>query len=155
MHFWLFLVSGCSEYCLVLDCLHRYYDFLLHYTLGSHHSLLIWNLQTGRTLHRLRGHTHDIRALAFVPGGEFVLSGSRDKTLKLWDLRNGQLVEEFQFEKFVRAIECVSNGIVCVGLEGGQICFLRFNDIFSRSGMDYSVHISFSSQNEIYKLAFL
>ena len=79
----------------------------------------------------LRGHTHDIRALAFVPGGEFVLSGSRDKTLKLWNLRNGQLVEEFQFEWFVRAIECVSNEIVCVGLEGGQICFFHLNHLSS------------------------
>ncbi len=85
------------------------------------------------TLHRVRGHTHDIRALAFLAGDEFILSASRDKTLKLWNLRNGQFVEEFQFESFVRAIACASNGTVCVGLQGGQVCFLRFNNLSSHS----------------------
>ncbi|XP_028408749.1 apoptotic protease-activating factor 1-like isoform X2 [Dendronephthya gigantea] len=96
---------------------------------GSRHSLLFWSLETGRTIHKLRGHTHDIRALAFVPGGQFLLSGSRDKTLKLWNLRSGCLVEEFHFERFVLAIACAPNGIVCVGLQGGQVCFLRLNNL--------------------------
>ena len=106
---------------------------ILNYILGSHHSLLFWNLETGRTLHRVCGHTHDIRALAFVPGGEFLLSGSRDKTLKLWNLRSGRFVEEFHFERFVRAIACASNGMVCVGLQGGEVCFLRFSSLSSHS----------------------
>jgi WD40 repeat protein len=104
----------------------------VHCILGSHHSLLIWDLETGRKLHRVRGHSHDIRTLAFVPGGEFVLSGSRDKTLRLLSLRDGRFVEEFHFEGFVRAIACSTNGIVCVGLQSGQVCFLRFDNLSSR-----------------------
>ena len=85
-------------------------------------------------LHRV-DITHDITALALVPGGEFLLSGSyRDQTLKLWNLRNGRFVEEFHFDRSVRAIACSSNGMVCVGLYGGQLCFLRFNNLSSHSG---------------------
>ena len=85
-------------------------------------------------LHRV-DITHDITALALVPGGEFLLTGSyRDKTLKLWNLRNGRFVEEFHFDRGVRAIACSSNGMVCVGLYGGQVCFLRFNNLSSHSG---------------------
>ena len=94
---------------------------------------MFWDLKTGRTIHRLLGHTHDIRALAFVPGGEFILSGSRDKTLKLWNLRTGCFVEEFHFERYVLAITCASNGIVCVGLQGGQVCFLHMNNLTPHS----------------------
>ena len=103
----------------------------LNRTLGSNHSLLFWNLRTGETHNKFRGHTHDIRSLAFVSGGKFLLSGSRDKTLKLWNLGNGRFVEEFHFERFVQAIACSSNGIVCVGLQGGQVCILRFNNLSS------------------------
>ena len=85
-------------------------------------------------LHRV-DITHDITALALVPGGDFLLSGSyRDKTLKLWNLRNGRFVEEFHFDQSVEAIACSSNGMVCVGLEDGQVCFLRFNNLSSHSG---------------------
>ena len=60
-------------------------------------------------LHRV-DITHDVRALTLVPGGEFLLSGSyRDKTLKLWNLRNGRFVEEFHFDQGVEAIACSSN----------------------------------------------
>ena len=88
---------------------------------------MFWNFTTGQTIHRLRGHTHDIRALAFVPGGEFILSGSRDKTLKLWNLRTGHFVEEYHHERYVLAVACAPNGIICVGLQGGQVCFFRMN----------------------------
>ena len=80
-------------------------------------------------LHRV-DITHDITALALVPGGKFLLSGSyRHKTLTLWDLRNGRFVEEFHFDQGVVAIACSSNGMVCVGLYDGQVCFLRFSNL--------------------------
>ena len=85
-------------------------------------------------LHRV-DITHDITALALVPGGEFLLSGSyRDKMLKLWNLRYGRFVEEFHFDQSVEAIACSPNGMVCVGLGDGQVCFLRFNNLSSHSG---------------------
>ncbi len=52
-----------------------------------------------------------------------------DKTLKLWNLQNRQFVEEFHFDQDVAAIACASNGMVCVGLEDGRVCFLRFNNL--------------------------
>ena len=36
------------------------------------------------------GHEAVVRAVAFVPGGHFALSGSEDKTIRLWDLESGQ-----------------------------------------------------------------
>ncbi len=97
---------------------------------------MIRNFKSGTILHRLPTHgARGIRELVFVPGGEFLLSGSyRDKTLKLWNLQNGQFVEEFHFDQDVRAIACSSNGMVCVGLESGRVCFLRFDYLSCHSG---------------------
>ena len=73
--------------------------------------------------------------LALAPGGEFLLSASQQfKKLELWKLPNGECVEEFHFDQHVQVITCDSNGTVCVGLEGGRVCFLRFNDLSSNSG---------------------
>ena len=76
-----------------------------------------------------------ITALALAPGGEFLLSASyENKTLKLWKLPNGECVEEFHFDQGVKVMTCASNGMVCVGLRSGRVCFLRFNNLSSDSG---------------------
>ena len=92
---------------------------------------MIWNFKSGTIVHRLPAYeARYIGELAFVPGSEFLLSRSNyGKTLKLWNLQNGQFVEEFHFDQHVRAIACASNGMVCVGLEDGRVCFLRFNNL--------------------------
>ena len=40
----------------------------------------------------LRGHTHWARSLAFSPDGQTLASGSKDKTIKFWDVASGQLL---------------------------------------------------------------
>ena len=96
--------------------------------------MILWNFKTGETLCRLHlNYIGDL--LALTPGGEFLLSPSiENKKLKLWKLPNADLVEEFHFDQYVQVIACVSNGMVCVGLQGGRVCFLRFNDLSSNSG---------------------
>ena len=96
--------------------------------------MILWNFKTGETLYRLPFRLDLTTELALAPGGEFLLSASmQEKTLKLWKLPNDG-VKEFQFDQHVLVISCGSNGMVCVGLDGGQVCFLRFNDLFSNSG---------------------
>jgi hypothetical protein len=97
-------------------------------------------LKSGTVLHRVPFHAepYDIKALALVSGGEFYLSGARfENSLKLWNLRNGLFIEEFHFDQSVVAIACASNGMICVGLKGGRVCFLRFNNLSSHSGLQH------------------
>ena len=101
--------------------------------------MIIWNFKTGAVLHTLYiEDAKDITALALTPGNEFVLSASsyskQNKALKLWKLENEECVEEFHFDQGVQAIACASNGMVCVGLKGGHVCFLRFNNLSQHSG---------------------
>jgi len=45
--------------------------------------------ETDRSASQGRGHTDAVNSLAFNPASEFVLAtGSADKTIALWDLRN-------------------------------------------------------------------
>jgi hypothetical protein len=37
-----------------------------------------------------QGHTDDVRGVAFSPDGRYALSGSRDKTARIWDLTTGK-----------------------------------------------------------------
>ncbi|XP_073079551.1 WD repeat and SOCS box-containing protein 2 isoform X4 [Manis javanica] len=48
----------------------------------------IWEVQTGLLLLTLSGHQDVVRDLSFTPSGSLILvSASRDKTLRIWDLK--------------------------------------------------------------------
>ena len=46
-------------------------------------------------LRTFKGHSSGVTSVAFSADGRYVLSGSYDKTLKLWDVSNGQEVRTF------------------------------------------------------------
>src|SRR5262245_37654157 len=41
----------------------------------------------------LKGHTEAIYSIAYTPDGKYVVTGSFDKTLKIWDAVNGKEVK--------------------------------------------------------------
>jgi WD40 repeat protein len=56
---------------------------------GEDSSVKVWSARTGKLVRTFRGHTGLVSNLAFVDGRTLV-SGSRDHTVKLWDVSNLQ-----------------------------------------------------------------
>ncbi|XP_037329128.2 WD repeat and SOCS box-containing protein 1 isoform X2 [Pungitius pungitius] len=70
-------------------------DQLLLATGLSNGRIKIWDVYTGRLLLNLMDHTDIVRDLTFAPDGSLMLvSASRDKTLRVWDLKDdGNMVK--------------------------------------------------------------
>jgi WD40 repeat protein len=46
----------------------------------------LWDVQTGQELRRFAGHTAGVEDAVFSPDGKYILTGSDDKTARLWDV---------------------------------------------------------------------
>jgi WD40 repeat protein len=50
----------------------------------------LWDVEAGREVRRLEGHTGPVTGLAFAPDGRRALTASSDETIRLWDLDTGR-----------------------------------------------------------------
>ena len=53
-------------------------------------TLKVWDLESGRELRTLEGHSAWVNGVAVTPDGRRAVSASGDKTLKVWDLESGR-----------------------------------------------------------------
>jgi eukaryotic-like serine/threonine-protein kinase len=53
---------------------------------GEDSAVKIWDSRSGAFIRNFRGHTGLVSSLAFSPDGRRLVSGSRDTTVKVWDV---------------------------------------------------------------------
>ena len=63
---------------------------------GLDHTLILWNLETGKIQQRIEAHTDEIRSVDISPDGRFGLSGGMDAVMILWDLSSGKALHRFE-----------------------------------------------------------
>ncbi|MBL7128352.1 MAG: caspase family protein [Ignavibacteria bacterium] len=69
-------------------------------------NLSLWEISTGDKIRTFKGHKgeifyaedygHNVASVSFSPDGKFALTGSEDKTLKLWDISTGKEMRTFE-----------------------------------------------------------
>jgi WD40 repeat protein/predicted Ser/Thr protein kinase len=52
-------------------------------------TIKLWDVNTGKEIRTLIGHTNWVNSVAFSPDGKFLASGSADCTIKLWQVHTG------------------------------------------------------------------
>jgi WD40 repeat protein len=53
----------------------------------------LWELESGREVQTLQGHTGYVASVAFTPDGRHLASGSGDGTVKLWEVASAREVQ--------------------------------------------------------------
>lgn len=68
-------------------------------------TIKVWNCR-GVCIMNLVGHDNCVRAIAFHPGGKYLLSVSDDKTLRCWDLsQQGKCVKTISDDNFITCLK--------------------------------------------------
>ena len=84
-------------------------------------TIKVWDLESGRLLRSLEGHTDGVNAVALTPDGRIV-SGSADKTIKVWDLESGHLLRSLEgHTDGVKTVALTPDGRIVSGSEDNTI----------------------------------
>lgn len=55
----------------------------------------LWDVEQGQCVTCLAGHNEPVYSVAFSPDGEYLASGSFDKHLFIWRVRDGALMRTY------------------------------------------------------------
>jgi WD40 repeat protein len=53
---------------------------------GDDKTIRLWDVASGKELHKFQGHTESVTCVTFSADGRRALSGSLDRTVRLWGL---------------------------------------------------------------------
>ena len=84
----------------------------------------LWQRSQGETSDALEAHTAEVSCLALTPDGEWLVTGSFDRTLKLWDVRKRQfkaLLKTFPDRTHLLAAAISPDGRLLAAGEGAHL----------------------------------
>jgi WD40 repeat protein len=73
---------------------------------GPGRKVHVWDLESGREVLTLEGHTSGVTSVRFSPDGNRIASAGKDKTVRLWDAKTGQKVSVLEGHE--QAIYCLA-----------------------------------------------
>lgn len=67
------------------------------YSADDHGIIKRWDLQRESENLTCHGHMRSVRSLDYHPfGGEYIVSGSNDTSVRLWDIRSNQCIKKYR-----------------------------------------------------------
>lgn len=84
--------------------------------------ILLWDVNSGRLLRQLRGHSDEVTALAVAPNSRQLLSGAADGTIILWDVLSGLPLAEFHGHQYrVDSVAFSPDGVTAYSSSSGEV----------------------------------
>lgn len=98
----------------------------------------IWSVQTGQLLDQLAGHEGPVSSLAFAPNGGALVSGSWDRTVRIWSIfQRTQTSEPLQLQADVLDVSVRPDSRqIAVSTLDGQLTFWSLSEGTQEAGLD-------------------
>ena len=81
-----------------------------HNSTKGYESINLWDVNTGKKLLSLEGHTSSVESFSFSPDGKQLILGSIDKTIRIWDTTNGKEIKCFNISSWGKSVNFSHDG---------------------------------------------
>ena len=95
-----------------------------------------------------KGHSSSVRSIAISPDGKYIVSGSVDGTIKIWDFKTGECLNSLEgHSSWVDSIAISPDGKYIVSGSGdGTIKIWDFKNVNNIYSIDLSFNISINNE---------
>jgi WD40 repeat protein len=76
---------------------------------GVGYNILIYETSTGNIIKTLTGHTNFINSLALSKNKKFIVSGSKDNTVKIWNIETENCIDTYNYTSSVKCVSISKN----------------------------------------------
>ncbi len=112
-------------------------------------TVIIWDLETYEPTFVLRGHADWVTSVCFSPDYTHVVSGSGDRTARIWDVSTGERVRVLIHDGSVKSISWLRSGTIVTVTFNGTVRF--WNTSVRKVDVGTHVfHCSFSTDEDFY-----
>jgi hypothetical protein len=104
-------------------------DGLIAWTCGGDGAVTAWDTVSATRIRSLGTHTGQATCIALPPNGSCVVSGGRDKTIRLWDFSRPAACREFErkLESVHKSLNTNPNDATALAVLGEWYAFRRFD----------------------------
>lgn len=85
----------------------------------------LWCAKTGRLMRELRGHSREVRSIAFSHDSLLLASASTDGTVKIWCTNTGECIQELHHREMVIAVAFSHDSVLLASVSGDGLRLWR------------------------------
>ncbi len=96
---------------------------------GGYKWVELWDTATGKSVGRFEEHSAEVYSVGFSPDGQYVASGGRDRSVRVWDPTTSQAIAVLKFEQSVISVIFSPDGRTLVSADlSGRVIFWDTED---------------------------